>query len=65
LKLTNIIEVYRPYITFLPKVIIGWNVRFQLDVSENKVVFFPQPSSRTSWNLQVKNGCSIPKLSLQ
>jgi hypothetical protein len=23
LKLTNIIEVYRPYITFLPKVIIG------------------------------------------
>jgi hypothetical protein len=40
LKLTYIFGVYRSYITLLPTFIIEWNVRFQLDVSENKVVFF-------------------------
>jgi hypothetical protein len=41
LKLKNIFGVYRPYITLLPTFNIELNVRFQLNVSENKVYFPP------------------------
>ena len=38
----------------MPTFIIEWKVKFNLEISENKVViFFFYPSSQTPWNLSM------------
>jgi hypothetical protein len=52
LKLTNTFAVYSPYFTSLLTFVIACRAKFQLEFSENKIVFFSlhHPKSRTPWH---------------